>query len=587
MTIKELKQNILLSLYHRYKRDKLTAITLKELCSLDKIIFDSTKQVSDAASGLKQEGYINVTLFEGGDGIITGLTPLGIEYVEENLLSSEEQIIDGLSDTDRLMKSGAKIYLDIENHADGVSDDASADTQSIKTDYYHTTEQYRPIIDTDATPCFGVDSVADCYIKQLDKIANSKTDSTKMLGIFGSWGRGKTFFFKRLRDIMENRDSGAVKYRVVEFNAWKYQDTPALWAYLYESIYKTTSGKEKIGAYIHQLFHNVSVLSIGLYLLLLGMAWIYGYFAYLLSSDAVGFFLNELKFPATVCYLFGCLVRLFKGKSTPVTARSLIKRYGKRKSYKNYLGIQNEIEWDLQILLRTMVRDESKARVVLYVEDVDRCTPSKMSMLIESLRTVLENPEIKKRLIVICSIDENKLMRSYYMDLESMGFAPGTINQYVRAQLDKLFLFGVKLAALDQKQLNDYLCTLINDSNNNDQTDRTASKGRPSERPYSVFRLKGAMIPTNASDIITEFNEETIKNIFYRFLNGNTSQEFTPRKIRIMYYQLLFGLSLSAKGSGAFTEALAEAILRKSVGLPSGVDGETAMSDIVDMVVPY
>ena len=54
-----------------------------------------------------------------------------------------------------------------------------------------------------------------------------------------------------------------------------------------------------------------------------------------------------------------------------------------------------------------------------------------------------------------------------------------------------------------------------------------------------------------------------------------------------MYYQLLFGLSLSAKGSGAFTEALAEAILIKSVGLPSGVDGETAMSDIVDMVVPY
>ena len=65
MTIKELKQNIMLSLYHRYKDNKSTTIGLKELCTQDKLIFDSPKQVLDAAKGLKDAGYISLVLYIG------------------------------------------------------------------------------------------------------------------------------------------------------------------------------------------------------------------------------------------------------------------------------------------------------------------------------------------------------------------------------------------------------------------------------------------------------------------------------------------------------------------------------------------
>ena len=40
MMIKELKQNILLSLYHRYKGGKSTNIGLKDLCEHDHILFE-------------------------------------------------------------------------------------------------------------------------------------------------------------------------------------------------------------------------------------------------------------------------------------------------------------------------------------------------------------------------------------------------------------------------------------------------------------------------------------------------------------------------------------------------------------------
>ena len=46
---------------------------------------------------------------------------------------------------------------------------------------------------------------------------------------------------KILTERSENKKSksqSTIKYKIIEFNAWKYQDTPEIWAYLYETIYK-------------------------------------------------------------------------------------------------------------------------------------------------------------------------------------------------------------------------------------------------------------------------------------------------------------------------------------------------------------
>lgn len=138
MTIKELKHNILLSLYHRYKDNESTNIGLKDLCEHDHIIFDSLQQVSDAAKGLKESGYIKLTLFIGGDGHISGLTPSGIEYVEENLLSVDDQIIDGLSDTDQMMQSGNNVNIDV-GQLDNEGQNAQADHETSKRNYFYAT----------------------------------------------------------------------------------------------------------------------------------------------------------------------------------------------------------------------------------------------------------------------------------------------------------------------------------------------------------------------------------------------------------------------------------------------------------------
>ncbi len=217
---------------------------------------------------------------------------------------------------------------------------------------------------------------------------------------------------------------------------------------------------------------------------------------------------------------------------------------------------------------------------------MDRCNSHKLISIIGALRTILENPKIQERLVVICSVDESKLMKAYEMELKRNGYDDVETEQYKREQLDKLFIFGVKLPQLDCTQLNAYLRTLVKDSHDmNAETDN--SKAESERIPFSTFRKKESMVVTASTDNITELNDENILKIFQDFLINQGNKNFTPRKMRIMYYQLLFALSLSAKGGGAFTDSIAEKMLMKSAGYQYEPDIETAMSDIIDMAVPY
>ena len=579
MTIKELKQNIMLSLYRRYKDDKTTPIDLKELCAQDNLVFDTPKQVVNAAISLKDAGYIWFVSYAGDNGSIRGITPTGIEYVEENLLSEEELVSDGLADTAKMIQSGEDVNIDVPGDESDAKNKQSRKESKKPVKYFTVQEKYKKIVDTDETPCFGIDSVADCFAKQLDKIATSKAKSTRMLGIFGPWGRGKTYFFKRLKSNLEDGQKHMLKYKIVEFNAWKYQDTPALWAYLYETIYKSASRTAK---FLNYLFQTLLTWDVAIYFLILIIGWLIGWIVSTHSNNVIRDFLVFAKIPAFAIYGFMGIVHMLIKK--PASVRHIIKKYTSRRSYENYLGIQNEIEQNLQKLLQTMVLCHNKSRVILYVDDIDRCSSHKMISLIESLRTVLENRIIQERLIVICSVDEKKLLHSYVQELTANGFTPEEAALLSREQLDKLFLFGIKLAQLDSKQLEEYLETVIKDSNSENYKSNMQQKEEP---PFSTSRHEGVIVATDVSEDIPELDDEKIKDLFHDFLISHNSIAITPRKLRIMYYQVLFALSISAKGKGSFNDQLVEAMLNKSIGLEYKEDISDAMSDIIEMSVPY
>ncbi len=563
MTIKELKANLLVSLYNRYKENRNGAIQLTELCRESGIIYDSLSQLSSAAQSLKDSGYINATFFEGGDGIIMMLTANGIEYVEENLMRQEDLVID-------------------DTYEKRTEDDTIKDSNFIHV--FKPQENVKNIKDLDVEPCFSIGDIVDCFIMQLDKIVESKSENIPMIGVFAPWGRGKSYFLNFVFQQLEKRNlkradkhkfrnkSDAKRYKIIKFNAWKYQDTPAIWAYLYETIYQHTSWWQKIWLYITKYVISYKILILLFLILLscgLGMLFntkpqIVADISNLVTIGGIG------SIVSVICSLILTL------RDNPISALKIIQKYTKRKSYNECLGIQNAIELDLEDLLGVLKCGKDK--VLLCVDDIDRCSIGKMVNIVDSLRTVLENEKIRERLIVICSIDIDKLMVGYkavyYRDYDT------DLNTHIREQIDKVFIFGMGLAKLGTSQLKEYLQKMIS-FGDSDKIEEI------SETLFNIDRQVGALYVTKPDDSPITLSDRELYAIISNFLTKNIAKNITPRKLRIMYYQLLFANNLASKHGVVLTEKLIEDLLLKSLTGNGNDQSNQALGDIIEMAVPY
>lgn len=584
MTIKELKNNILLALYKRYKEGEMASVGFDKLCSSYSIIYDSKQQLSNAVKSLKSDNFVNAIFFTGDEGLINNITPDGVLFVEENLLSDDDLVVDGLKDTDKLMKSRATIDVDIETDSEPVTNNVPKSDKSVST-AYNTKENYQEIVDSSVEPCFGVTTLAECYIKQLDKIAKHTNDNFCMLGIFGPWGRGKTYFFKKIKALIierTNKKSGGktsnniednkqqIKYKIIEFNAWKYQDTPAIWAYLYETIYgEGLNWFEKVCFSIKSKLPFI--LFIVFYFLFI---WLYPQLNDF--SENVKSILLNLRWPISIITaLFGVMYTIIKN---PFSTYSKIEKHFKRKSYKGTLGIQNALEQDLESLIKSIVWRPKKKQIILYVDDIDRCAIAKMLNVVNSLRLILENAEIQKRMIVICSIDANKLIKAYC----SSKFVGNDYNEEqlkeAKEHLDKLFIFGIGLSPIDQSQQIEYLRKLYG----SDETQTTI------QTPFSASREKHSLIAISGDEELVELTDRKLGEYIGKYLENNKIVELTPRKIRIIYYRLLFANNIMASGKALIKEETLDKIIKLSLNDDfSNFDIDTAGSDVVGMVVPY
>ena len=149
-------------------------------------------------------------------------------------------------------------------------------------------------------------------------------------------------------------------------------------------------------------------------------------------------------------------------------AVKLFEKYSKVTSFKSYLGVQAEIQDKLEILLKTWVkekplRENETDKILIVVDDIDRCSEEKIINIIDSLRVMLENKDISKRVVVLAAVDGNVLIRaikSKYYDMIDKDFAIKEYNEekskiaekLSREYMDKLFLAGIKLGVLTESE---------------------------------------------------------------------------------------------------------------------------------------
>ena len=181
-----------------------------------------------------------------------------------------------------------------------------------------------------------------------------------LLGVFGKWGRGKTFFWKQLVKKLSSNNQNQLDY--LEFHAWKYQDTPGSSAYLYEVFADKfyNSGKE-----LSNLCNRVRVNKKRL-----GYFKFYGYLT-LFIIGMIWYFFLSLKFKINLLIsIIGALGSIILGallfyNSFSGLARDFFKSYFTRISFKNLLGVQTEIQKELVTLLRVWIPKVGQKKIIL------------------------------------------------------------------------------------------------------------------------------------------------------------------------------------------------------------------------------
>lgn len=348
-----------------------------------------------------------------------------------------------------------------EKVTDESEDDSFDGTHSYKTRFAYK-DKFSPVM--------GVASLAEDLAGIINNLQNEKG---QMIGIFGKWGRGKTFLLNELWEVLRKNETP--KYMKVDYHAWKYQETPASWAYLYETLAtKYLDRNEKCiqaGYYWRLLWLNYKregvwpLIRFGLTIAATVVS------AVASTAAAHGWIIAPILVLGGISYLFKLTQEL-----SP-KASNLIKKYSSRRSFKDTLGMQADIQDELIVLLKTWIPkgDLQTRKIILCVEDIDRCTEERVVQNIDALRIMLEDDDISKRLIIVALIDErilkNAIKEKYasfksaikqddnnktHEDEESID-----TNRLAAEYIDKAFIAAIKLGGLNINQKEEYLNELF------------------------------------------------------------------------------------------------------------------------------
>ena len=401
-------------------------------------------------------------------------------------------------------------------------------------------------------PCFNVDFLAEVFAKHLLSI---ESQDCQMVGVFGEWGRGKTYFWEKVKEKIrriekERRKAPSI---IVDFNAWKYQETPAIWAHLLLSVKKElTCFQKKLFAFWtmgHILKGKwfVALLVVLLEAIWILLAWLdcwHTVFAEILRN--CGAFpdghIGRLVFCVIVTLVIDILLLRYMAQND-ISVEKQIKGWTFRiagNRYGKHLGCQADMEEDLA----RMVKAIGKHGLILYIDDVDRCDDERILDVLESLRTLLENTDIMKKMTVVCAIDRARLdsaIRKKY----------GNSFDYVRKQVDKIFISGINLPDIRQDEQVEFMGKLIDgfykggNRQNQESVQEGASKPESEGKgdSHTADREAGKSAGTTASSVFSKEEELTMfRSVLEEDLSG-----ITPRSLRIMYYRYRLANNLLQK----------------------------------------
>lgn len=263
----------------------------------------------------------------------------------------------------------------------------------------------------------GFQSYVDAFA---DLIMSPHTQPPLTIGIFGSWGMGKSFLLEHIeREIEARQPAGAEvvpRVHVVHFNAWEYSATEVVWPGLVRKIVTrldelhTWPKRKRLGTRVRWNL-NRQWRRLGRELIAAALV-VGGAFAVAVAKGA-GSVAAAIAGTAAFLSVGGVLKAAKDPVAQWVTALFADSDYG------HQLGVMEEIKHDLETLEQRLHATDAEGndtvtgRILVLIDDLDRCEPAKAVEVLQAVNLLLNFPSFVVCLGIDARIVTGAIERHY------------------------------------------------------------------------------------------------------------------------------------------------------------------------------
>jgi len=301
------------------------------------------------------------------------------------------------------------------------------------------------------------------YVEALAAIIESPNTHTPLtIGVFGGWGSGKTSLLRMLRKRLKPG------YRVAWFDAWKYEKEETLWralllqalAALRQAVPKTQSAAAK------KSLAQLDDLEAALYRTVereeLGRLQIDG--SKLATGVAQGVVQIGLSFIPGVSTLTK-MVEALQEKAATDTTQKIVEAFQREHTQVHIDQVQflDQFQARFSQLVAEHI-SKKKRRLVVFVDDLDRCMPEKAVEVLEAIKLFLD----VKDCIFLLALDPQVIARGVELKYRELGLDRGLTEQAQQRfliegtqYLEKIIQLPFQLPQIDQADMDGFVSGLV------------------------------------------------------------------------------------------------------------------------------
>ncbi len=292
----------------------------------------------------------------------------------------------------------------------------------------------------------------------LDIIRDPNTQGPLVIGLFGSWGSGKTSLMQFVqKDLGDAAKNAGRNFRTVWFDAWKYEKEDALWRALLlrvldslsdqDDIKTSAAMKKEIQQLEKSLYHAVEWEEKGgmtIDLPKLGKAAA-GAAIKLSFSMLPGFAADAVK---------AAQEALGKGEDADKLFDAFQREVVKHRQ--EQLRSIEQFQEKFQDLVQRHIVDKSE-RLVIFVDDLDRCLPEKAIEVLEAIKLFLD----VKGCIFLLGLDQDVVTRGIKVKYREFAVDDGATERKIpidgAAYLEKIIQLPFRLPKIEPRDMSKFV----------------------------------------------------------------------------------------------------------------------------------